>query len=217
MVKPKSDGRGQRGKDMDLNELAKKVGAQVYPAGEGPGQTAAPALLPTAPKPWQERFEGKLKKVSYTHDAMIDLIIQEPMISQGEIAAYFGYSQAWVSQVINSDAFQARLAARKGDLTDPLIVKSIEERVSAAAQRSLDKVLESLDTASPEYALKVAQTMLSAKGFGPGGAKQAGSNNVAVIVNIPQKAPDADTWASRYAGTQARSAVVDVEPGQGTP
>ena len=202
---------------MDLNELAQKIGAQVYWAGEGPGQTPVPALLPSAPKPWQERHEGKLKKVSYTHDAMIDLIIQEPMISQGEIAAYFGYSQAWVSQVINSDAFQARLASRKGDLTDPLIVKSIEERVSAAAQRSLDKVLESLDTASPEYALKVAQTMLGAKGFGPGGNKQTNNPNVAVIVNMPQKAPDADTWAARYTNVQPKSAVVDIEPNAGTP
>jgi hypothetical protein len=74
-----------------------------------------------------------IAKVGYTHDAMVDQLIATPHISQGELASIFGYSQTWVSQVINSDAFQARLAHRKEQLADPLIIRSIEERPSAAS------------------------------------------------------------------------------------
>ncbi len=34
-----------------------------------------------------------IKKVSYTHDTMIDLILGNPGISQTAIAAHFGYSR----------------------------------------------------------------------------------------------------------------------------
>ncbi len=196
-----------------LEDLAAQLGVTTFGA-EG-SQTPAPApQLPVHPtsQPWKDRYEGTLRKVSYTHDAMIDLMISCPMISQADLAAHFGYSQTWVSQIINSDAFQSRLRARKSELTDPVIVQSIEERVSAAAQRSLDIVLEKLETGNAEYALKVAQTMLAAKGFGARTAGQGSGPQVAVVVNVPQKAESPEAWASKYEGTTARSAVVDVTP-----
>ena len=59
-----------------------------------------------------------IARVKYTHDAMIDLIVAQPGVKQGEIAKYFGYTQAWVSRIMNSDAFLARLAQRKADLVE---------------------------------------------------------------------------------------------------
>ena len=54
-----------------------------------------------------------LKKISYTHDAIIDAIIASPGVSQGELAKEFGYTQTWLSIMIGSDAFQSRLTERK--------------------------------------------------------------------------------------------------------
>ena len=36
---------------------------------------------------------NSIARVKYSHDAMIDLIIANPMIPQGQIAQHFGYTQ----------------------------------------------------------------------------------------------------------------------------
>jgi hypothetical protein len=87
--------------------------------------------------------------VKYHHDAMIDEIIAFPTISQGELAARFGFTQSWMSIIVNSDSFQERLAERKAELIDPKIRASVEQRLDTLARRSLDKLLEKLDTQQP--------------------------------------------------------------------
>lgn len=168
-----------------------------------------------------------IARVKYSHDAMIDLIIAQPGVKQGEIAKHFGYTQAWVSRIMNSDAFLARLAQRKADLVDPTIALSIDERLRAVAAKSLDVVLEKLELVpTGEFALEAAAMSAKALGYG------ARQNNLNVqqnfVVAMPQKAASADAWAGKYAGaspdlramaelanaTMAQPAdVVDMEPG----
>ena len=74
-----------------------------------------------------ESAAGAIQRVKYTHDALIDMIIANPAVSQGQLATAFGYTQGWLSRVMNSDAFQARLAARKMEVVDPQLVLSIDE------------------------------------------------------------------------------------------
>lgn len=145
--------------------------------------------------------KGGVLKVKYSHDAMIDTLIARPHVTQGELAAIFGYSQGWVSQIINSDAFKARLAERKGELVDPLITASIDERLRSIAQRSLDKVLESLDNpmAKPEHILSTARFATEALGYGARPKEGAGSSGgVSVVVNVPGQAPSADAWVEAH-------------------
>lgn len=98
---------------------------------------------------------SKLVKVTYTHDAMIDLIIQEPTVSVKELAELFNYSSAWVSRILASDSFQARLAARKSDLIDPLIAQSLNERMRGVTIQSLEIIKGKLETEeSASYALE---------------------------------------------------------------
>lgn len=151
-----------------------------------------------------------IARVKYSHDAMIDLIIAQPGVKQGEIAKHFGYTQAWVSRIMNSDAFLARLAQRKADLVDPSIALSIDERLRAVAAKSLDVVLEKLELVpTGEFALEAAAMASKALGYG------ARQNNLNVqqnfVVAMPAKAPDAGQWASKYAGTPMEAQVVEVE------
>lgn len=88
--------------------------------------------------------EATLQKIRYTHDAMIDLVIGNPWISQGEIAARFGYTQAWVSIVFSSDAFKNRLEERRAELVDPAIRVTLKERFDALVTRSLEVLQEKL-------------------------------------------------------------------------
>lgn len=141
---------------------------------------------------------GAIQRVRYTHDAMIDLIISNPALSQGQIAAHFGYTQAWLSRVMNSDAFQARLAERKAEVVDPALVASIEEKLRALASKSLDVVLEKLSvTQNPDLAMKAIETTTKALGYG------ARAQNVAVqqnfVVALPPKAQSVNEWSAAYA------------------
>lgn len=138
-------------------------------------------------------------RVSYTHDAMIDLIITNPAISQNAIAKHFGYSPAWVSRVFNSDAFQARLAVRKSDIIDPTIVLSMDEKLRALADQSLDILATKMAlTQSAEMAFKALE--LSTKSLGYGARAQNVNLQQNFVVAMPDKAQDAAAWASKHAG-----------------
>lgn len=145
---------------------------------------------------------SEIARVRYTHDAMIDLIISTPSISQNEMAALFGYSATWVSIIINSDAFQERLAARKTELTDPKLRASIEERLEALAKTALDRLIERLDTSTP--AIRTSDLVSIAKlGVGDRANRPqvAPTQNNLYVVALPPPAQNTSSWlANRSAG-----------------
>lgn len=120
-----------------------------------------------APSPRQ----GGVAKVRYTHDAMIDMIVENPWVSQGELAARFGYTQAWVSVVMSSDVFKEKLAARRTELVDPVLQATLKERFEAVVSRSLAVLQEKLaapaSVVPDQLALRAAE--LGAKALGLGG------------------------------------------------
>jgi hypothetical protein len=114
--------------------------------------------------------KGAIAKVRYTHDAMIDLIIANPCISQNQLAQEFGYTASWVSQIISSDAFQSKLAERTKDLVDPTIRATVEERFKGLVLRSLEILREKLDRPSAmipdQLALRTFELASRAAGYG---------------------------------------------------
>jgi hypothetical protein len=60
-----------------------------------------PAATPTH---WPNGRSRGVQRVSHRHDAIIDAIIADPRISQHELAARFGYTAGWVSQINQSYA-----------------------------------------------------------------------------------------------------------------
>lgn len=112
---------------------------------------------------------GNLAKVRYTHEALIDLIIARPEMSQNQLAAYFGYSPGWISNILASDALQARMAQRREEIVDPELKATIEERFRALAIQSLKVLQHKLNqpTVSDNVALRAAE--LGAKALGIGG------------------------------------------------
>ncbi len=142
---------------------------------------------------------GAIERVKYSHDAMIDMIIACPGAKQGQLAVQFGYTEAWVSRIINSDAFQARLAERKGDLIDPTLVASVDEKLRALASKSLDVVLEKLAlTNSPDMGLKALEITTRALGYGARPQNLNVQQNF--VVALPQKAESAKSWAQEHGG-----------------
>lgn len=110
-------------------------------------------------------------KLNYSHEEMVRQILANPSVSQNQLAAMFGYTPGWISQVLSSDAFQARLAEVRDKLEDPILIATIKERTEALYIRSLQILQEKLDrpaTSVPDsLALKAAE--LGARGIGIGG------------------------------------------------
>lgn len=154
---------------------------------------------PPMPLAGTESAALAIARVKYTHDAMIDLIIANPAMKQGEIAKHFGYTQAWISRIFNSDAFQARLAARKKEIVDPSLILTVDEKLRAVASKSLDIVLEKLEASpSMDQALEAVNITSKALGYG---ARQSNLNLQAnFVVAMPTKAPDAQSWSAKYNG-----------------
>lgn len=171
-------------------------------------RVSAPQLpLPMFTDPETGELRRGIAKVRYSHDAMIDLLVQDPAIRQNDLAVIFDRSPAWISQIINSDAFQARLEERRGELVDPIIRQTIEERIRALAQVSLDKLMERVVSPlapTDDFLLRTTELSLRAAGYGarvggPGG----GSTNVAVVIQVPQKATSVEEWARSVGGANA--------------
>lgn len=102
----------------------------------------------------------EIQTVSYTHEALIDQLIAQPWTSQNEIAAHFGYTAAWISTIMQSDAFQAKLAERREAIIDPALRLSVEERFRGVIARSMEVLQEKLSLpyhmVSDEVALRAA-------------------------------------------------------------
>lgn len=145
----------------------------------------------------------QLQRVHYTHDALIDAIIMNPTIRQRELAELFGYTEAWISTVICSDSFQARLAVRRNDLVGNSMLLTFNERMKNLAFRSLDRIEQELDKKAA-CSIDVAMDALkvAAKGFGFGGGAQvqvnASQTQNNYIVKMPGKASSAKEWAEAY-------------------
>lgn len=140
-----------------------------------------------------------LQRVAYSHDALIDTMLANPFATQGELAKMFGYTQAWISRIMNSDAFNARLAERKTELVDPTITASIEEGLRALASVSLDVVLNKLTvTKDTNLAMKAMEVTTKALGYGMRPAGAAVSVQNSFVVALPTQVPKAEDWVAEY-------------------
>lgn len=143
----------------------------------------------------------EIARVKYHHDAMIDMVIAEPSISQGEIAARFGFTQAWVSIIFNSDAFQCRLAERKGELVDPILRATVEDRLRAVANKAAERFLDRLAVNAPMSNKDLLEAMkVSTSGLGMGPKQQAPTMQQNLyVLPAPPPTPTTAQWAARAA------------------
>lgn len=162
---------------------------------------------------------NSLQRVRYTHDAMVELIMGRPGIALDEIAKYFGYTKPWVSRVINSDAFQARLAERKTELFDPLLVQAFEDRMKGAASTSLQIVQEELDNAlmlptgnqlRRQFGMEALELTTKALGMGARDRASGPVVNATFVVALPPKAENEREWVQTAAGRRVIPEAVEV-------
>lgn len=187
-----------------------KIADSVIPPSPPPDMdTVDPATLTDEQRAWygldHPRYQGlaeakgydqstaRLQIVHYTHEAMIDVIIAQPTVKQNDLAKMFDRSVPWISRILGSDAFQAALAKRREELSDPFLVATIEERFRGLAAQSLDILADKLEqTKNADLALKSLDVSVKALGYGSRGG--GGQQNNQFIIQLPTKADDAASW-----------------------
>lgn len=152
------------------------------PSSGGGGLPAVTTPIQASNVSWPDFPKHALAKIRYTHDAMINMILASPGISQNELAAQFGYSASWISQIMTSDVFQARLMERSAEMIDPTLRATIEDQLKGLAARSIEIVKEKLSKPADEVTDQMAVRVMEASGrlLGYGAREQT----VAVQVNV---------------------------------
>lgn len=156
---------------------------------------------------------GRLQRVSYTHKAMIDLILEHPDWTQNQLAAHFGYTPGWISNVLASDAFQSEMAARREEVVDPRLRATIEERFRALVILSLDVLHKKLEqpVVSDNVAIRAAELGAKALGLGGHSASQPPQLAADRLERIAQNLEQLQRRATeRNINGEAR--IVSVEP-----
>ena len=116
--------------------------------------------VPTAPT------MGRLKRVSYTHEALIDLIIEHPEMDQNHLAAYFGYTPGWISNILAADSFKAAMAARRDEILDPALKATIKERFEGLLIQSLTVLHAKLSQPAVSDRVALEAAALGARALG---------------------------------------------------
>lgn len=164
--------------------------------------------------------ETGILKVSYTHDKMIDVILSTDRITNRDLAARFGYSEAWCSTIQSSDAFRERLARRKADLTDPILRSRIDAYLpsnSEMFQRVLDRSLTVLNEklSAPTVAISdslVAKAIeLGAKGLAFGGFSSKPAEGVRTHDSEEKLEKLADRLTGLL-GQKRKEVIIDIIP-----
>lgn len=120
----------------------------------GKGEVAVPACAsPTA---------------RYSHAAMVQLMIDHPEYTHGQLAMAFGRPPSWMSTVLASEQFQSVLDTRRHEVADPSLTATMEERFRALALRATTVLQEKLNSPGVNdlVVLKAAEIGVKALGLG---------------------------------------------------
>lgn len=141
------------------------------------------------PIPLTAARAGKGKRPQFWHNAILDLLMANPMISQGEIARQLGKAQSTISLIMSSDLFKDALAQRK-QAQNEILDEEIRHRLLKVTDKTLSAIEEKVDRGRDKLALNsladLASMTLQSLGYGPKGAGttvnvNAGQANVAVV------------------------------------
>ena len=123
---------------------------------------------------------NQIQKVSIKHEAILDYLIVNPSMKLGDVATHFGVSQAWLSVIIHSDAFQAKLAEKNSDTFSSIVVP-LREQLLGVAQVGVAKLGECMENASStsdkQFIADTTDSILKNLGYSPKSVAPASNGN----------------------------------------
>src|SRR3990172_4873968 len=157
-----------------------------------------------------------LKRLNYRHDAIILWLLTYPDRPLGDCAAFFGYTQAWLSQIIHTDMFQAAYREKAQELGKSTI-HDIKSKMFNLAAVSLEKATKKIESggASERFLSDTMKNVLTSLGYGaPVMQNDNRSQQVHLHVSAEQLTEARERAAQARAGsTQAKlDEFVDLTP-----
>lgn len=127
-----------------------------------------------SPPPAPATASPTIKACNFSHDAIALWLVANPGGKQKECAEHFGYTQAWLSIIIHSDAFQARYRELLGQ-ADASVINDIPAKMRGVASRALDGLAEAVEVAVESdqtimhrgFLLETSDKLLRDLGYGP--------------------------------------------------
>jgi hypothetical protein len=109
---------------------------------------------------------GKPAKMSHRHEAILNWLVANPHRPLLDCAGLFGVSQSWLSQIIHSDMFQAKLRERSAAIGQS-VYHNITSKLQAIAGLSMERQLQKLESPNPSerIILDSGRTALQALGY----------------------------------------------------
>lgn len=144
------------------------------------------------------RRDGVVRgQLTYTHKAMMDLILADPTMPIEDLAEHFGVTKAWAKKVTMSDAFQAVLDKRREEIINPIIVESATEKIRGLTNNTLDMLNSrvELGVVKTTELIEIAKIGMTSMGLLDTSDKV--TNNNQFVVAMPSKVADADEWAKQ--------------------
>lgn len=159
----------------------------------------------------------QIAKARWYHDRIIDFMLASPVPpSQGDMAREMGYSDAWISVIVNSDAFKNRLEERKAEIVDPQLAATFNQRLEVAAFGILERLTKRIESPLPmsvKEMVDIGKLVIGDKNTRPPVPPvQAASNNLYVVA-IPPPSENAQAWLSSAQGRGGTPELVEVLPG----
>ena len=162
----------------------------------------------------------EIQKVSARHVQIMDFILANPTAKMGEVAAAFNVTPSWLSTIIHSHAFQDQLARKQEEMFDSGVLQPLGVKLTAAADLTLDKYMEKLETMDANQLGQNADKLLGRMGYG----SQGGGTTINGNVNIQQNSvpPDVLKEARDRIGkaqmgeANSQAALPGATPEQGT-
>lgn len=165
--------------------------------------TKASDLLPIIPKnsetELRSNFKGKLK---YSHTALIDALIANPMIDKKELAETFGVSYSWICTATNSDAFLTLLEKRRREIADPILIETLTDRMRALTNGVIDLIEQRVGKGAVKNTELIDIMKVGLMSQGLLRDNEAPVVNNSFVVALPNKAENADSWMKSVNASQ---------------
>ena len=150
----------------------------------------APASVPKLKFP-EPGDRVQLSRLSITHDVIMDWLMLNPGRGQmAQCAEHFGYTRAWLSSMVHSDAFQAKLRDKQ-DKTFEGTVIPLRDQMNGVAQRAIERLGEKVEVIQdPKVLADVADKMLHRLGYAPKVNATPGGGDTTNIQNNYSVSPE---------------------------
>lgn len=111
----------------------------------------------------------QVKELNQVHEAIMAEILARPQATLAELAAKFGYTQSWISVIVRSDAFRARIKAENAEVMS-VLTGDIKDKLITLVDVGVEKLSKHMEkTEDPEFIRDTVDKVLGRLGYGTGG------------------------------------------------